>query len=419
MRARSISALRPSAVLALVAGGLLGCSQSSPGKNRAEIIHLWTSSGESAAVRAMSATFRKAGGTWVDTAVAGGPAERAATISRIVAGDPPSAALSHGGVEFADLANNGVLRRIDTLAAQERWQTVMSPVAMTASSYDGHVYAFPILVEGMNWLWFNKAVLKRLDVDDPQNWDDTLKVLARAKQAGIVPLAFSGTATYERGLFNAVLAGRAGAKVWNGIYADRNPAFVYSPEFTSAAAYFKGLHEYVDQGAPGRTWNEATSMVIRGQAAMQIMGDWAKGEFIAAGQTPGNEFGCTLLRSATGEAVFRTEVLMLPKLESESASQAQIILAKSLTEPKAQLEVALKKGSLPARLDIDTRQLDVCARQAEQVVQLRKAVSSQEELLTPAMAGAFDDVISEYWNSPSMTASTFAQRFAAVLKQSR
>ena len=28
-------------------------------------------------------------------------------------------------------------------------------------------------------------------------------------------------------------------------------------------------------------------MVITGKAAMQVMGDWAKGEFIAAGQTAG------------------------------------------------------------------------------------------------------------------------------------
>ena len=29
---------------------------------------------------------------------------------------------------------------------------------------------------------------------------------------------------------------------------------------------------------------------------MQIMGDWAKGEFIAAGLTAGKEYGCAVLR---------------------------------------------------------------------------------------------------------------------------
>ena len=33
-------------------------------------------------------------------------------------------------------------------------------------------------------------------------------------------------------------------------------------------------------------------MVIKGEAGMQLMGDWAKGEFIAAGKVPGKDFLC-------------------------------------------------------------------------------------------------------------------------------
>ena len=33
-------------------------------------------------------------------------------------------------------------------------------------------------------------------------------------------------------------------------------------------------------------------MVIKGKAGMQIMGDWAKGEFLKAGQKPGTDFVC-------------------------------------------------------------------------------------------------------------------------------
>ena len=44
---------------------------------------------------------------------------------------------------------------------------------------------------------------------------------------------------------------------------------------------------------------------------MQIMGDWAKGEFIAAGQTAGKEFGCTVLRP--GGYVIGGDVFVFPK----------------------------------------------------------------------------------------------------------
>ena len=46
------------------------------------------------------------------------------------------------------------------------------------------------------------------------------------------------------------------------------------------------LANYTDAGSPGRDWNVATGMIIEGKAGFQIMGDWAKGEFTAAGKIP-------------------------------------------------------------------------------------------------------------------------------------
>jgi glucose/mannose transport system substrate-binding protein len=49
---------------------------------------------------------------------------------------------------------------------------------------------------------------------------------------------------------------------------------------------FKRLQGYVDAGSPNRNWNDATAMLISGKAGVQIMGDWAKGEFAAADRPP-------------------------------------------------------------------------------------------------------------------------------------
>ena len=43
----------------------------------------------------------------------------------------------------------------------------------------------------------------------------------------------------------------------------------------------------VDQNFPGRDWNLASAMVINGQAGIQLIGDWAKGECLNAGKVPG------------------------------------------------------------------------------------------------------------------------------------
>ena len=48
----------------------------------AEVIHWWTSGGKSAAVKVFADQFAKAGGTWKDTAIAGGANARTAAINR-------------------------------------------------------------------------------------------------------------------------------------------------------------------------------------------------------------------------------------------------------------------------------------------------------------------------------------------------
>ena len=48
------------------------------------------------------------------------------------------------------------------------------------------------------------------------------------------------------------------------------------------------MRGYVDSNFSGRDWNLATAMVMNGEAAFQIMGDWAKGEFLVEGKTPRN-----------------------------------------------------------------------------------------------------------------------------------
>ena len=52
---------------------------------------------------------------------------------------------------------------------------------------------------------------------------------------------------------------------------------------------FHSLHAFVPANYTGLKWNQATRMLMEGQAAMQVTGDWAKGELTAAGLKPGED----------------------------------------------------------------------------------------------------------------------------------
>ncbi len=252
----------------------------------------------------------------------------------------------------------------------------------------------------------------------PSNWNDLFPALDKLKAAGLIPLAFSGQKNWERNLFNNVMAGRGGHDFFVAFWGKRDVAMVKGPEFRNIAETFKRLRDYVDPGSPGRNWNDATSLVIQGKAGMQFMGDWAKGEFTAAGQTPDKEYGCTVLGDHGIAYVMGGDVFVFPQLKDANQTKAQQLLARVLLEPDTQIKFAQKKGSIPVRLDLDTSSLDACARKASGWIHNASAqVPANEMLSPPALTGAIEDLISQYWNDPSMTTDGFITKVANTLTQ--
>jgi glucose/mannose transport system substrate-binding protein len=62
--------------------------------------------------------------------------------------------------------------------------------------------------------------------------------------------------------------------------------------------------------------------------------------------------------------------------------------------------------------------LDACAQKAvKMLADKNHQVPAQELLSPPALTGAMEDLISQYWNSPSTTPDVFAAKVADLLKQ--
>ena len=74
-------------------------------RQKAEVLHWWTSAGESASVKVFADQFTKAGGTWVDNAIAGGANARTAGINRMVGGNPPTMMQFNTGKQFDELVS--------------------------------------------------------------------------------------------------------------------------------------------------------------------------------------------------------------------------------------------------------------------------------------------------------------------------
>ncbi len=405
------------AAVAVATTALVSLPAAKAEEMKAEVIHWWTSGGEAAAVKVFADQFTKAGGTWIDSAVAGAANARNAAINRTVAGNPPTAMQLNTGKQFDELVEGDLLADVDAIATEGNWKGVMPAAIIAAATRKGKMYAVPINIHGQNWLWYNKAVLASVGADEPKSWNDAIAVLDKLKAEGkVIPLAFSGQKNWEQNLFSAVLVGVGGAQMWTGILGKRDAALAQSPEFKVVAATYKKLKTYVDAGAPGRNWNDATSMVIQGKAGMQIMGDWAKGEFVAAGKVPEKDYGCTVLSNGNGGYVMGGDVFVFPKAKDPATTKAQMTLAKLMLTPETQIQFALKKGSIPVRSDVDTSALDACAQKGMRyVADKAQQLPSGDMLAPPALIGALQDAISQYWNT-DMSADDFSAKVVTVLK---
>src|SRR5258705_12924381 len=120
-------------------------------QNKAEVIHWWTSGGESAAIQEIATAFTKAGGVWVDSAVAGGDAARAQAISRIVGGNPPTAAQFNTSKQYHDVIPEGLLNDVDAVAAKEGWEKILPAPIISSIKVKGHFYAVPVIIHMPAW----------------------------------------------------------------------------------------------------------------------------------------------------------------------------------------------------------------------------------------------------------------------------
>ncbi|MDZ7857964.1 ABC transporter substrate-binding protein [Sphaerotilus sp.] len=400
------------AAVALISVGSMGAAHA----QKAEVIHWWTSGGEAAAIKEFATMYTKMGGTWVDTPIAGGGGAQARTVmaNRTMGGDAPTAAQYNYGKQYEEIIKEGLLNDLDDVAKKGNWDKLLPEKIRNAVKVNGKYFAVPVNLHNENWVWYNKAVLAKAGAKEPTNLDEMMAAMDKVKAAGgVVPLALGGQGWQEGITFRGVLLATGGQDLYLKTFKDKDAS---TPGFRKAVETFKKLKGYVDPGSPGRDWNLATGMVIEGKAAFQMMGDWAKGEFVNAGKTAGKEYGCFMAGGPKMPYAIGGDVFVFPKQKAPDAAAAQKKLAEMMISPEGQVAFNNKKGSIPIRTDVDTSKMDICAQAGVQAIKENRLLQSDNELLSPDAKGAFEDAVSKYWNS-NQSADDAIKAMATALKR--
>ncbi len=326
-----------------------------------EVLHWWTSGGEAAALDVLKKDLESKGVTWKDMPVAGGGGEAAMTAlrARVTAGNPPTAVQALG-FDITDWAKQGVLGDLNEVATAEGWDKVVPTALQNFSKHDGKWIAAPVNVQSTNWIWINKAALDAAGGKAPESWDELVAMLDKMKANGITPLAHGGQPWQDATVFDAVVLS-LGADFYKASMIDLDPAALSGDTMVEAFNRMAKLRSYVDDNFSGRDWNLASAMVIEGKGGMQMMGDWAKGEFLKAGKKPGEDFVCIRFPGTQGSVTFNSDQFMMFKV-GDAQQKAQLMMASAIENPTFQSAFNVVKGSVPARTDVPNDAFDDCGK---------------------------------------------------------
>ena len=383
----------------------------------AQVMHWWTSGGESRAVAVFAKEYEKRGGKWIDGASVGPQAEHAAVLNAIAGGNPPAAFQWNIGVAVRQLAEQGLLANLDDLAKAGDWNRHLPPLLVKNITVDGHVIAVPVNIHGANWMWYSTKVFGDLNMAPPKSWDEFMGQADKIKAAGYLPIAMGGNAQQTGWLFYTILAGAGGKEVYRKVFVDHDAAAASGQEVRRTFETMGKIRQYADAGGTNRKWNDTLALVETNKAAFMIAGDWAKGDFSAAGMTPGKEYGCALAPGTQDGYIMTVDVFAFPKVNKPDQIAAQRKLAELMMDPAVQVEFNKYKGSLPARLDADVESLDACAQLGQKVL----AGGDTNQLPNFALAfgpdtqGQIEDLLIHYWSTPGMSAADATKEFSTII----
>ncbi|WP_202077921.1 ABC transporter substrate-binding protein [Caldalkalibacillus salinus] len=346
-----------------------------------EIFSWWTGAGEEAGLLALIELFEEKHPDVkvINAAVAGGAGTNAQAVlaSRMQGDDPPGTFQIHGGAALnTGWAAAGKMEPLNDLYEEEGWTEKFPEDLINLVQTDGQIYSVPVNIHRSNVLWYNVAIFEEHGLTAPTTFDEFFDVADQLQAAGVTPLALGDrgewTATH---LLESVLLGTLGADKYNQLWT--GDLDFDSAEVREAMENFKQMLAYINEDHAARNWQDAAQMVANGEAAMNVMGDWAAGYFTAdLNLEPNKDFGWVAPPETSGLFMVITDTFGLPTGVEDPEVVKDFL--RVLGSVEGQDTFNPLKGSIPARVDADVSKYNEYGQKTIQ--------EFNESVLTPTLA---------------------------------
>jgi glucose/mannose transport system substrate-binding protein len=204
------------------------------------------------------------------------------------------------------------------------------------------------------------------------------------------------------------------------MYTEKSADLAGGADMLGVFEELRALKQFTDEGYANRNWNDTTNLVITDKAGLQVMGDWARGEFAAAGMTGVEDFGCIIGLNEDKPLVSTDgDIILFFKQDDPEVEAAQKRLANLLISPEVQVAFNNAKGSMPVRADVDMSTADPCMQKALTAVEdPSKIVTATNRFVTENTNQQINELIAQYFSDDSMTAEAATASFADIIANS-
>lgn len=362
----------------------------------------------------------KRGGIFSSTAIASWGELRASTMKRLALGYPPAITQWLSVTHVTEMTNFKAMLQPPSVWRGETVSSILLPEVYRQNQFGGELINIPLGIHIQNNALYSNAIFKKLNLPLPNSWQQFLEQAVEIKKAGYIPIALSKELWTVQLLFNTLLLEQLGAKNYREFYGTSTLVKEWEDEIVQTLTTLNKLKEFRDVGHDALSWDQAVRLVGKGEAAMHVLGDFAKGELISDGLVPGKDFSCSLTPGSNEAMLYVVDSFVMLNVQEEAFKAGQALLFDVILDPAVQAAYNSKKGSTPIRRGVDLTKLDTCSQANYQLFQ-KKDVQKLEyiRINDPVKSAYIASMLDKIWKqSESVDPIEFSRELIKSFEQS-
>ncbi len=289
----------------------------------------------------------------INSTVTGGSGVNARAVlkTRMLGGDPPDSFQVHAGQEL--IGTWVAAKRMEDLTPlykSEGWMTKFPMGLIALLSAKGGIWSVPVNIHRSNIMWYVPENLKKWGVQPPKTMADFLATAQKLRDGGMQYPLVVGEAWTVNHLWESVALGVLGPANWSALWTGKLK--FTDPKVVAVFETFGKVLSFANTDSAGLSWQQATDRVVKGEAAFNVMGDWAAGYMATTLKlAPGTGFWWVPSPGTSGTFMMLSDSFGLPS--GVKNRTAALNWLKLLGSKKGQDIFNPLKGSIAARLDSD------------------------------------------------------------------